>query len=93
MILDYTATDEQVLATGLVSERVLELSKQWFMRPSNGKGFEMPDLDLQYAEAIMLARDKVSLAHLVVANPGKPVWFPPAVSEYTPYMGFVPNLT
>lgn len=87
MIVDYSATDEQVLSTGLVSERILALSKQWFMRPSNDKGFEMQDLDIQYAMAIWDAREKVALAQLIVANPGRPVHFPPT----SPTMGFVPN--
>lgn len=86
MIIDYTATDEQVLATGLVSKRVLVLSKQWFTRPSNNKGFEMQDLDLSYAMSVWDARERVALAQLVVANPGKPVHFPPV----HPTMGVVP---
>lgn len=83
--LDYDVTDEQLIAFG-ISKRTIELSRQPFMRKSNGKGFEMPGLDLQYALAVWDAKDQVSLAALCINNPGRGhVSFPPG----DPYMGFV----
>jgi hypothetical protein len=79
MNVDYRATDEALLR--FVSPRVLEMAKQPFLRPG---GF---DLDIPYAMAVWDAKDRVSLAALVINNPGMPVHFPP----HAPYMGFVPN--
>jgi hypothetical protein len=72
-------TDAQLLAYGL-SQRIIDLAKQPFIRPG------ARDFDIPYALAVWDAKDQVSLAALAINNPDtKHVWFP----LHDPYMGLV----
>lgn len=82
--IDYDVTDEQLLAHG-ISNRVIELSRQPFMRPGG------IDFDIRYALSVMDASEEVSLAALSINNPDKPVHFPPCEDVRDARMGFVPN--
>lgn len=77
--LNYSVTDDQLRQFGL-SERVIELAKQPFLRQGG------VDFDVPYALAVWDARDDVALAALAINNPqAKHVFFPP----HAPYRGRV----
>ncbi len=76
---NYEVTREELLAHG-ISQRTITLAEQTFMRQGQ------VDFDIQYALAIWDARDRVSLAALIVNNPTeRSISFPPG----RPYMGLV----
>lgn len=78
MIINYNVTDEQLLEYG-ISQRIITLSKQWWMRDGQ------VDFDIPYALSIWDAKDTVSLAALAINNPNENVRFPP----HAAYMGLV----
>lgn len=72
-------TDQELIATGMVTEKILSLARSKVLRPGE------VNLDNSYVNAVMNAHDREMLAMLIVKTPGQSVSWPLS----NPYMGRV----